>query len=159
MSTADPDLDALLTALFLESISARMILFGKSDIDLRNRPTGKVILALEPRLQAALVRRAVGRTARMIQGVERNPDGESRYAMGSLLPSLFKLDADYSSEDLCEILRHTALLHDMYSYGISMLPALKHVKRHLDAHPQAQEVRAALETLLGQLPEMAKYRT
>jgi hypothetical protein len=79
--------------------------------------------------------------------------------MGSLFPALFKLDADYSSEDLRQILGHTALLHDVYSYGISMLPALKHVKRYLDSHKLAPQVRAALESLRDQLPEMAKYRT
>ncbi len=159
MSAPDVDLDALLTALFVDSISARMMSLAKPEIDLRNLPTGKVILELDPSLQAALVREAVDRTARAIQGVERNPNGESRYAMGSLFPALFKLDADYSSEDLREILGHTALLHDVYSYGISMLPALKHVKRYLDSHKPAPEVRAALESLRDQLPEMAKYRT
>src|SRR6266705_3255781 len=100
----DPDLDALLMALFLESISARMLsLGGKSEINLQELPAGKLILALEPKWQAALVRVAVGRTARAIQGVEPNPKGESRYAMGSLFPALFKLDADFASEDLCEI--------------------------------------------------------
>src|SRR5205809_5373502 len=114
MTASDVDFDALLTALFVESFSVRIAVFAKLDIDLRNLPTGKIILALELRLQAALVRKAVDRTARAIQGVERNPDGESRYAMGSLFPALFKLDADYASEDLCEILGHTALLHDLY---------------------------------------------
>jgi hypothetical protein len=36
MSAPDADLDALLTALFVDSISARIAAFGKPEIDLRN---------------------------------------------------------------------------------------------------------------------------